>query len=281
MQQSGGYHGGGQGPEGQPQQGGYPQGGYPQQGGYGPQQQGGYGPQQQGYGGGGGWAPPPAPSRNPWPWIAAAIAVVLLVLVVWLLLDRDGDAGEPVAVVSESPSPAAVESAAPSPAPAPEASAPAAAPAPAPSPEPAAPAPQQPAGDAEEISDAEPNLQYDIGTIEQVVDDDGVLYVRFNRWQRIEDGASGPAFTDPPTNAGATDVRFIDENPRLRSYPIAPQAFVGEISNYDALCNFQEDEPQYQPAELPTLVQQYPDALFTLTFNEFGEVIEATDERSC
>ncbi len=68
-------------------------------------------------------------------------------------------------------------------------------------------------------SDAEEGLVYDVGQIVAKSSIDGQRIIEFDRFQL--DGKSGTDFAEEPVIAGYTDSGWINENSRLRVFPLA------------------------------------------------------------
>ncbi len=79
------------------------------------------------------------------------------------------------------------------------------------------------------VNDAEDGLRFDVGHITSIEDVDGVTFIQFDRYQGYDDNSvliSGVELQEEYIIGAITDWPFINENPKLRSYPVAPSAQV-------------------------------------------------------
>lgn len=135
-------------------------------------------------------------------------------------------------------------------------------------------------------NDAESNLRFDVGSIEGTVELDGVHWISFDRFQDLE-GRNGTDWNTEPLYAAATDANFINQNPRLRNFPLSPSVDVLLMANLDAVClwwfdpDAGEREIRWESvgvAGVGNMVDQY---FVSLTFDGAGNVIRIRDQRGC
>jgi len=85
--------------------------------------------------------------------------------------------------------------------------------------------------------------RFDLGRIERVHREDDEWLVDFDRVQlTTDDGglASGPDFTEEPVVVGNTDEPTVNENLRLRTYALRPDAEALVIDNLRDTCSYLE-----------------------------------------
>ncbi len=79
------------------------------------------------------------------------------------------------------------------------------------------------------VNDAEDGLRFDVGHITSIEDIDGVTFIQFDRYQGYNENLvliSGVELQEEYIIGAITDWPFINENPKLRSYPVTPSAQV-------------------------------------------------------
>lgn len=129
--------------------------------------------------------------------------------------------------------------------------------------------------------DAEPGLQYDIGSITEMQDIEGTKVISFDRFQVYNDNGdlvSGTELSTEFSLGASTDWPFVNENPKLRSYPLAPSVatFVTSdewLDGQDDFCGGDGskagDPEEFTPAPLESAIGG---PVVSLTFNEYGWV---------
>ncbi len=133
-------------------------------------------------------------------------------------------------------------------------------------------------------SDAEVGLQFDIGSIEEILSADHGWSLIFDRYQFFD--ASGPALREEPSWVGASDFCCLNENPRLRRYSLAPgvKVLVVDPEWLDRTCTNEDAGPA---AWDKRAVEELGDLLntqgrfATLTFNELGYVTRIRFQPGC
>lgn len=130
-------------------------------------------------------------------------------------------------------------------------------------------------------TDAEPGLRYDLGRVVEFEEtDDGVVVV-FDRYQ-LPDGTFGPTLADEPSIVGASDVGFVNENPKLRRYPVAAGAatLIADPAWLEMTCAGEAaGAPRYVEGVLIDLLPTLPTV--SLTFDSGGHVIVVRDQSGC
>ena len=150
-----------------------------------------------------------------------------------------------------------------------------------------APAPNesQDAGGARDWDGA----RFDFGRIERVHREGGELLVDFDRTQLVTDDggrASGPDFTEEPVVVGNTDEPTVNENRRLRTYVVRPDAEVLVIDNLFDTCSGSEQPapPRWRRLQLDELTGSHLWADYTqvsLTFDPDGLVMRVRLSGGC
>ena len=133
------------------------------------------------------------------------------------------------------------------------------------------------------------DARFDFGRIERVHREDDELLVDFDRTQLVTDGggrASGPDFTEEPVVVGNTDEPTVNENRRLRTYAVRPDAEVLVIDNLFDTCSDSEQPapPRWRRLRLDELTGSHLWADYTqvsLTFDPDGLVMRVRLSRGC
>ncbi len=139
-------------------------------------------------------------------------------------------------------------------------------------------------GDGPMINQAEPDLRFDFGDIVRIEQVDGVDWIWFDRSGFGEDQIQGPEHQSEPRYELATDWHGgINVNPKLRTYPLAPEVQVLQIDP-EALkrsCAFEEfSGPTFIESDVPTMLAAGADRV-SLSFDEQVRVILVRDQMNC
>ncbi len=135
-------------------------------------------------------------------------------------------------------------------------------------------------------NDAESNLRFDVGSIEETIEIDGVYWISFDRFQDLE-GRNGTDWDTEPLYAAATDANFINQNPRLRNFPLSPAVDVLYMSNHEAVCLWWfdeeagDDEIRWESVGTAGLGDMVGEYFVSLTFDSDGNVVRIRDQRGC
>lgn len=130
--------------------------------------------------------------------------------------------------------------------------------------------------------------RFDFGRIERVHRDGDELLVDFDRTQLVTDGGirkSGPDFTEEPVVVGNTDEPTVNENRRLRTYVVRPDAEALVIDNLFETCSDLEQPaaPRWRRLRLEELGDMtFSDhSQVSLTFDPEGLVMRVRLSRGC
>lgn len=133
-----------------------------------------------------------------------------------------------------------------------------------------------------ESGDAEPGLQFDFGSVERWsgLGTDRVT-IEFDRYQ-MDDGRYGPALTTEVQLAGATDLVWRNENPKLRTYVVSPSVEALALDPawlVEACGSAEEPEARYQTMDLEEFLSKY--TFVGLAFDGDGQIIRFREQTSC
>lgn len=131
-------------------------------------------------------------------------------------------------------------------------------------------------------NEAESNLQFDYGKIDRFQTINGVDWIWFDRWSFGSDQLAGPELQSEPRWELASDWHGGGNvNPRLRAYPLAPDAdvLVIDAGVYDAVCGGDNVTGQFNASDLASLVAL--DGLTSLTFDDNQHIVLVRDQRGC
>ncbi len=130
--------------------------------------------------------------------------------------------------------------------------------------------------------DAEVGLQFDFGTVESW---SGLgaeqVTIRFDRYQ-MDDGRYGPTLTTEVQLAGATDLIWRNENPKLRTYVVSPAVEALALDPtwlVEACSQVDQPEARYQTMNLEEFLSKY--TFVGLTFDGNGQIIRFREQSSC
>jgi hypothetical protein len=144
----------------------------------------------------------------------------------------------------------------------------------------------QSAGDTDEsgasgqtVNQAEAGLLFDVGSVGLYFEADGAQWIGFDRFQSV-DGTQGTSWTVEPIYAAATDSGFLNENPQLRNYRLAPGVQFLEIANLDQACDDFDADVTWVAVSQERFAAVDP-GLVTLTFDNSGDVVRLRDNRGC
>jgi hypothetical protein len=142
------------------------------------------------------------------------------------------------------------------------------------------------AGDTDEsstsgqtVNQAEAGLLFDVGSVGLYFEADGAQWIGFDRFQSV-DGTQGTSWTVEPIYAAATDSGFLNENPQLRNYRLAPGVQFLEIANLDQACDDFDADVTWVAVSQERFAAVDP-GLVTLTFDNSGDVVRLRDNRGC
>ncbi len=142
------------------------------------------------------------------------------------------------------------------------------------------PAPAAPAGQS---GDAEPDLLFDFGEVRgwAGLGTDQVT-IEFDRYQ-LDDGRQGPSLTEEVTLAGATDLSWLNQNPRLRTYVLSPAVEALALDPtwlVEACAGADFPLPvRYQTVNLEEFLSKY--SFVGLSFDDRGQIIRLRDQTAC
>ncbi len=131
------------------------------------------------------------------------------------------------------------------------------------------------------VNDAEDGLRFDVGHITSIEDVDGVTFIQFDRYQGYDDNSvlvSGVELQEEYIIGAITDWPFINENPKLRSYPVAPSARVlitsqDWLAGQDEFCGGDSSQIGIPIAFVPTVLETGLSGIVTsLVFDNLGWV---------
>ena len=131
--------------------------------------------------------------------------------------------------------------------------------------------------------------RFDFGRIQRVHRQGDELLLDFDRTQLVTDDGSrksGPDFTEEPVVVGNTDEPTVNENRRLRTYIVRPDAEALVIDNLRDTCSDLEQPapPRWRRLDLEALVDSrlWPDyPQVSLTFDPEGFVMRVRLSRAC
>ena len=135
-------------------------------------------------------------------------------------------------------------------------------------------------------NDAEPNLRFDVGAVvDWSLNDDGSASIQFDRFQRYPNGENGVDFDEEPGGLSASDVVYINENPRLRTYIVAPaaEALIADAAWFRDTCAGQQTgAPTFNSVSVAEFLGQFAGSgTVSLTFDSDRRVVLLRDQRNC
>ena len=132
------------------------------------------------------------------------------------------------------------------------------------------------------VNQAEQGLRFDYGGVVGFERVDGVDWIWFDRYSFAD--SQGTELSEEPRWEMATDWHGgANVNPRLRSYPLAPDARILEIDpgDYEAACADLDLPWEFIDSDVVALLENGTGSLASLTFNDELQVVLIRDQRGC
>ncbi len=140
------------------------------------------------------------------------------------------------------------------------------------------------------VNDAEDGLRFDVGHITSIEDIDGVTFIKFDRYQGYDNNSdlvSGVELQEEYIIGAITDWPFINENPKLRSYPVAPSAQVlitsqDWLAGQDEFCGGDSSQIGVPIVFVPTVLETgLSGSVASLVFDNLGWVTSVRFMLAC
>ena len=132
-------------------------------------------------------------------------------------------------------------------------------------------------------------VRYDFGRITGLSSNENQDLITFDRYQLYGDGGellSAANFTEEPIVVGNSDVPWVNDNPKERTYVLDPEAEVLSLANPGRIAcggNDQTERPEWQSGTVEDLLRMgTPDSdQVSLTFSAEGKVVLVRISQGC